>query len=478
MGKPTGFMEIARRDRPYEPIGAAGPPLARIRRCRCRRASCQPAGRALHGLRHPLLSPRLSGQQHHPGLERPGVPRRLAGGPRGPALDQQLPGVHRPHLPGAVRGGVHAEHQRPAGDDQDDRVRHHRQGLGGGLGPPADPRRTAPASGSPSSAPVRRARLRPAAGARRSPRRRLREARPHRRPAALRHPRLQDGKASDRPAHGADAGRGRGVPPEQPRRPQRPGRSGCSTTSTRWCWPAAPRRRAICRCRAASSTASTSPWTSSPSRTPGSPAATCRRGAGNPRHRQARRRDRRRRHRLRLRRHLDPPGGDVGHPDRDPAAAAGEGGQGADLAAVAAEAADLDLARGRLRARLGGLDPPGARRRPGARRWSWCASSGSRATNGGWQLQEVDGSAFTIAGRPGAAGDGLRPSGARRAAERDRRRSSTRAATSRPTPRPSPVPTRPTSPRCSPPATCAAASRWWSGRSARAASAPAPSTSS
>ena len=41
-----------------------------------------------------------------------------------------------------------------------------------------------------------------------------------------------------------------------------------------WCWPAVPSSRAICRCRGASWTASTSPWTSSPSRTPGSPAAT------------------------------------------------------------------------------------------------------------------------------------------------------------------------------------------------------------
>ena len=37
---------------------------------------------------------------------------------------------------------------------------------------------------------------------------------------------------------------------------------------------------------------------------------------------------------------------------------------------------------------------------------------------------------------------------------------------------------RPRCRRCSPPATCAAASRWWSGRSAKAASAPTPSTSS
>ena len=50
-----------------------------------------------------------------------------------PAFDQQLPGIHRPRLPGAVRGLLHAQPQRPAGDHQDDRMRHRRPRLGGGL---------------------------------------------------------------------------------------------------------------------------------------------------------------------------------------------------------------------------------------------------------------------------------------------------------------------------------------------------------
>ena len=54
------------------------------------------------------------------------------------------------------------------------------------------------------------------------------------------------------------------------------------------------------------------------------------------------------------------------------------------------------------------------------------------------------------------------------------RRRSIRAATSRPTP----SPIRPRCRRCSPPATCGAASRWWCGRSAKAASARTRSTSS
>ncbi len=57
-----------------------------------------------------------------------------------------------------------------------------------------------------------RPRLRAAAGARRARRRAVREERPHRRTAALRHPRLQDGEAPDRPPHGADGGRRRHLP--------------------------------------------------------------------------------------------------------------------------------------------------------------------------------------------------------------------------------------------------------------------------
>jgi hypothetical protein len=53
------------------------------------------------------------------------------------ALDQQLPGVHRPHLPGALRGGLHAEHRRQPGHHQIDRVRDRRSRLGGGLDPAA-----------------------------------------------------------------------------------------------------------------------------------------------------------------------------------------------------------------------------------------------------------------------------------------------------------------------------------------------------
>ena len=60
-------------------------------------------------------------------------------------------------------------------------------------------------------------------GARRPLGHSVRKERPHRRPAALRHPEFQNGEAPHRPAHGANVGRGRRVPAEFARRRQRAG---------------------------------------------------------------------------------------------------------------------------------------------------------------------------------------------------------------------------------------------------------------
>ena len=70
MGKPTGFLEFERADRNYEPVEA------RVKHWHefvvpLPETDVEDAGRALHGLRHPLLSQRLPGQQPDPGLERP-----------------------------------------------------------------------------------------------------------------------------------------------------------------------------------------------------------------------------------------------------------------------------------------------------------------------------------------------------------------------------------------------------------------------
>ena len=60
----------------------------------------------------------------------------------------------------------------------------------------------------------------------------------------------------------------------------RSSRRSCWPTSTRWCSPAAPRRRATCRSRDATSTACTSRWTSCRCRTGASPATRTSRTCG------------------------------------------------------------------------------------------------------------------------------------------------------------------------------------------------------
>ena len=149
-GRPRAGRARARLERVPSPHGGEAP---------------APAGRALHGLRRAVLPHgqadqrhglRLPDQQPDPRVERPRLSRPVARGARAPAPDQQLPGVHRPRLPGAVRRLVRARHQRAAGDDQEHRERDHRPRLGGRLGRAASRRRRAPARRSRSSAPAPR----------------------------------------------------------------------------------------------------------------------------------------------------------------------------------------------------------------------------------------------------------------------------------------------------------------------------------
>ncbi len=72
---------------------------------------------------------------------------------RAAARHQQLPRVHRPHLPGALRSRLRARHQRAAGHHQADRKDHRRPRLRRRLDPARSRRRSRPASAWPSSAP-------------------------------------------------------------------------------------------------------------------------------------------------------------------------------------------------------------------------------------------------------------------------------------------------------------------------------------
>ena len=96
MGKPTGFIEYL-RELPLD--RSALERIARLERVPPPPGGRQAAraGRALHGLRHPLLPHRHAAQRHglrlpdqqpHPGMERPGLSRPVAGSARPPAQDQ------------------------------------------------------------------------------------------------------------------------------------------------------------------------------------------------------------------------------------------------------------------------------------------------------------------------------------------------------------------------------------------------------
>ena len=118
MGDPKGFLTTPRRGARR----AVRSTCASRTGTRSTRSSptteLERAGRALHGLRHPVLPPGLPARQPHPRVERPRLPRRLARGDRAAARHEQLPGVHRDAVPGAVRGRVRAGDQQRRGDDQ------------------------------------------------------------------------------------------------------------------------------------------------------------------------------------------------------------------------------------------------------------------------------------------------------------------------------------------------------------------------
>ena len=253
------------------------------------------------------------------------------------ALDQQFPGGHRPRLSGAVRGVLHAQHRRQSGHHQNHRMRDRRprhcaraQARGAGAQDRQEGRDRRLRAGGPG--------LRAAARARRTRRACLRALGQGRRPAALRHPRLQDGEDPRRPPRRADAGRRRALPLRRRCRRQRAGRQTGQ---------GARRRGARRRRREAARPADSRPRAEGHPFRHGFPAAAeparerraARQRRADPRHRQKGRRHRRRRHRLRLHRHLDPPGRGVGHQFRDHAAAARAREQDAHLAGLAAEAA-------------------------------------------------------------------------------------------------------------------------------------------
>lgn len=197
------------------PAPARGRACAGLERGVCPRgpaADRQPAGRPVHGLRCPLLPRSVPAGQSDPRVERPRLPRRLAGGERSSARHEQLPRVHRAVVPRTVRGGLRPGDQPTRGDHQERRGRHRRPRLGGRAHPAAS---AGPALGQDRGDRrfgTHRSRRRAAAHAGRAHRRRVRGVGPGRRTAAVRDPRVQDGEAAAEPEAGPDAGGGDQVP--------------------------------------------------------------------------------------------------------------------------------------------------------------------------------------------------------------------------------------------------------------------------
>ena len=188
--------------------------------------------------------------------------RPLARRDRAAARHQQLPGVHRPAVPRAVRGVVRARHQPGPGDHQAGRGRDHRQRLRRGLGGAA-------AAGQADRQEGRRRRLRSGRAGRRAaadPRRAHRHVfeRADRIGGLLRYgiPEFKMEKRHiDRRLAQMEA-EGTAVPHRRQRRRRHHRRRSCGPTSTPWCWPAARPHGATCRFPAATWTASTRRWSS------------------------------------------------------------------------------------------------------------------------------------------------------------------------------------------------------------------------
>ena len=165
MGKITGFLEIERHDRKYAPVAERvkhwhefvvplGEKDTRDQAARCMDCGipyCHGTGRCSRARRGCPVNNQI------PDWNDLVYQRQLGRSLAQPALDQQFPGIHRPHLPGAVRGLLHAEHRRQSRHHQDHRMRDRRPRLGKRLAQAGSRRAARPARRSPSSAPARRA---------------------------------------------------------------------------------------------------------------------------------------------------------------------------------------------------------------------------------------------------------------------------------------------------------------------------------
>jgi glutamate synthase (NADPH/NADH) small chain len=162
-------------------------------------------------LRHSLLQQRLPGQQPDSGLERPGLSGKWREAITILHSTNNFPEFTSRICPAPCEAACTLNiPQTPVGIKSIERAIIDKAGENGWVVPQPAAKKTGKKVAIVGSGPAGLA-CRAATGARRPCGDGVREERPHRRPAALRHPRLQARQAPDRLAHGADEGRGRQV---------------------------------------------------------------------------------------------------------------------------------------------------------------------------------------------------------------------------------------------------------------------------
>ena len=211
------------------------------------------AGRALHGLRHSVLSPGLSARQSDSRLER-SRSIATAGRPRssGCTRPTTFPEFTGKLCPAPCEGSCVLGINDDPVTIKSVEVAIIDRAWDEGLGHAAAADHAHVEEGRGRRLGPRGPRGRRSAESRGALGHGLREVGPHRRPAALRHSRVQDGEAAPRPPAGGDGGRGRRVPRRHQCRRGRAGQPSARRLRRACCSLAAPVSRAICRCPAAS----------------------------------------------------------------------------------------------------------------------------------------------------------------------------------------------------------------------------------